>query len=365
MALLFYGGVSATTNTADAPSSTAFVTPHHETATGDKSGPKIQTDEQVGLRTGCFVRGYSCKADRMGDKTDAEARLAVVEEWLASLRQSLVIGDLTWEAVASDLRLLAVNYIVRRQLEALEAAVVLAKSGFGHLAVGFVRPALDELLWIDWVKGLSKAAAHELLLDMGKYDAVRSLVAQRGFVGDEVMQQLWYPVAFLDTAANQESELKGELKKRGEALGWGKRVSPLADWVAEQTGRGPLYRYLHSATSRSLHFSMGEAMRNGWGEPGGILTTIKPEFRSNRADFALYQLPRLFQDTLVTCDSLHEGAGIEFEVEDEGIANRILTASESLAACGAIPLVHAHEWNLGPDGLIGSRVETDAPLHGD
>ncbi|MGK8525063.1 hypothetical protein ACRS6B_27570 [Nocardia asteroides] len=309
--------------------------------------------------------GYVCKIDRMGDKTDSEARLAVVEEWLASLRQGLVVGDWTWEAVASDLRLLAVNYIIRRQLEALEATVVLAKSGFGHLAGGFIRPALNELLWIDWIKDLPKAAAHELLLDLGRYEAVRSLVAQRDFVGDQMMQKLWYPVAFLDTVAGQESELKGELKKRGEALGWGTRVSPPADWVAERTGRGPLYRYLHSATSRSLHFSMGEAMRNGWGEHRGVLTTIKPEFRSNRADFALYQLPRLFQDTLVTCDSLHEAAGIEFEVEDDGQARRILTASENLAACGAIPLVHACEWNLGPDGPVGSRVEINAPLEGD
>ncbi len=253
----------------------------------------------------------------------------------------------------SDLRLLAVNYVVRRQLEALEATVVLAGSGFGHLAVGFVRPALDELLWTAWVTDLPKAVAHELLLDMGQYDAVRSLVAQRDFVGDQVMQQLWYPVAFLDTAADRENELKGGLKKRGEALGWGKRVSPPADWVAEQTGRGPLYRYLHSATSRSLHFSMGEVMRHGWGEPGGVLTTLQSEFRSNRADFALYQLPQLFLETLLKCDSLHGWAGVDFDVADEEQARQFLTVSERLAACGAVPLVDAREWNLGPEGPVG------------
>ncbi|MBY8864049.1 hypothetical protein K7711_46835 [Nocardia sp. CA2R105] len=299
----------------------------------------------------------------MGDKTDSDARLALVEEWLASLRQSLVIGDLTWDSVESDLRSLAVNYIVRRQLEALEASVVLVKAGFGHLAVGFVRPALDELLWIDWIKDLPRAEAHELLSDMGSFDGVRSLVAQRGYAGDQVMQQLWYPVALLDAAAEQEKELKGELKKRGKALGWGNSAFPTSEWVAERTGRGPLFQYLHSATSRSLHFSMGEAMRNGWGEPGGILTTIKPEFRSNRSDFALYQLPRLFSDTLVACDSLREAAGLEFEVEDEG--ERFLAASENLTACGAVPLVHAHEWNLGPDGPLGSRAKKDDPSQGD
>lgn len=96
--------------------------------------------DRDGARNWLLHEGYACKIDRMGDKTDSEARLAVVEEWLASLRQGLVVGDLTWEAVASDLRLLAVNYIIRRQLEALEATVVLAKSGFGHLAGGSSGP---------------------------------------------------------------------------------------------------------------------------------------------------------------------------------------------------------------------------------
>ncbi|WP_331761092.1 hypothetical protein OG225_43320 (plasmid) [Nocardia sp. NBC_01377] len=289
----------------------------------------------------------------MSDTTASETRLAIVGEWLSALRRGLIIGDLKTEEVASDLRSLAVNYIVRRQVEALQAAVVLANAGLGHLAGGFVRPALDELLWIDWIKDLPKAAAHELLNDMGRHDTIRSLLAQREYVGDEVMQQLWYPVAALDAAVQQKDEVEAELRNHGETLGWGKGVYPRGEWVAERTGRGPLFRYLHSATSRSLHFSMGEVMRNGWGERGGMLTTIEPEFRRNRTDFALDQLPRLFSDTLAACHSLREAAGLEFEIEDGEESERFVTAAKNLAACGAIPLVHAHEWNLGPHGPLG------------
>jgi hypothetical protein len=42
---------------------------------------------------------------------------------------------------------IAANYILRPQLEALDATVVLGEAGLGHVAAGFIRPADDELLW--------------------------------------------------------------------------------------------------------------------------------------------------------------------------------------------------------------------------
>lgn len=285
----------------------------------------------------------------VNENVDVEARVAAVEVWLAAMKQALIIGDLAWDTAWSDLRRIAVNYILRRQLEALDATVVLAKVGLGNLAVGFVRPALDELLWMLWVKDLPQRDVQNLLMAMGRSDAIRSLVAQRTYVGDAVMQQLWYPVAFLDAQEQQLTRVKDELAKISEQFKWPGRPLPSASWVAEQTGHKDLYDYLHAAASRALHFSMGEVMRNGWGEPGGKLVTLKPEFREYRTDFTLYQLPILFLETVSACHKFFEYAGI-IEREDEALGKQVLAAAEALGKFGRVPLVHAHEWNLTPSG---------------
>lgn len=287
---------------------------------------------------------------------DGNSRLAAVERWIAAQKQALIVGDLPWETAWSDLRLIAVNYILRRQFEALDATVVLAKAGFGHLAVGFVRPALDELLWMLWIKDLPRKDANNLLSTMGRSDAIRSLAAQRAYVGDVVMQELWYPIAFLDAQEQQQPTVKAELKKLREQFNWSGSPLPSARWVAEQSGHKDLYDYLHAAASRALHFSMGEVMRNGWGEPEGKLTTLKPEFREYRTDFALYQLPVLFLETAIACGDFFKDAGI-FEPEDDALQERVTKTANAIGRFGRVPLVHAHEWNLTPSGPV--RLSTD------
>jgi hypothetical protein len=290
----------------------------------------------------------------VNENVDVEARLAAVEAWIAAQKQILVIGDLSWDTAWSDVRRIAVNYILRRQFEALDATVVLAKAGLGHLAVGFVRPALDELLWMLWVKELPQHDAQDLLMAMGRSDGIRSLLAQRTYVGDAVMQELWYPVAFLDAQEQQQTRVKDELKRFRTQFNWSGSPLPSASWVAEQSGQKGLYDYLHAATSRALHFSMGEVMRNGWGEPGGKLVTLKPEFREYRTNFALYQLPVLFLQTAVACEDFLEDAVI-IGPEDQALEEKVSAAAKDLGELGRVPLVHAHEWNLTPGGPLSLR----------
>ncbi|MGY5210075.1 DUF5677 domain-containing protein [Nocardia gipuzkoensis] len=287
----------------------------------------------------------------VNENGDVEARLAAVEAWIAVQKQLFVIGDLSWDEAWSDIRRIAVNYIVRRQGEALDATVVLAKAGLGHLAVGFVRPALDELLWMLWVKDLPQQEAQDLLMAMGYSDAIRSLLAQRAYVGDTVMQELWYPVAFLDDQEKKHAPVKETLKRFHKQFKWSGSPLPNARWVAEQCGHKDLYEYLHAATSRALHFSMGEVMRHGWGEPGGRLVTLHPGFREYRTDFVLHQLPLLFIKTMHACHDLLEAAGI-IQSQDEALQQRFLTATEFLSTFGRVPLVHAREYNLTPSGPL-------------
>lgn len=290
----------------------------------------------------------------VNERPDIKTRSSAVEAWITAQKTVVIIGDLSWDTAWSDIRRLAVNYILRRQFEALDATVVLVKAGLGHLAVGFVRPALDELLWMLWVKDLSQQNAQQLLVAMGRSDAIRSLLAQRAYVGDVVMQELWYPVAFLDAREQQQTHVKDELKKLGKQFNWSGQPLPSAKWDAEQSGHAELYDYLHAASSRALHFSMGEVMRNGWGEPGGKIVTLKPEFRQHQASFALYQLPVLFAKTLVACTDFQEDAGITYS-GDITLQEQVTTAAEALGQLGRVPLVHAHEWNLTPSGPLPLR----------
>lgn len=47
---------------------------------------------------------------------------------------------------------------------------------------------------------------------MGNWDSLRSLLAQRKYIGDEVMQQLWYTEHFLDAATQYRNTVRAELK---------------------------------------------------------------------------------------------------------------------------------------------------------
>lgn len=105
-------------------------------------------------------------------------------------------------------------------------------------------------------------------MTMGRNDAIRSLLAQRAYVGDSVMRELWYPVALLDAQEMQQTSVRDELNRLRKHFSRPVNPLPSPRWIAERSSHKDLYDYLHAATSRALHFSMGEVMRNGWGEPG-------------------------------------------------------------------------------------------------
>jgi hypothetical protein len=276
-------------------------------------------------------------------------RVEPVRELLSEIDKLVVIGHLDWREQNTNFLGLAINHTLRRQREALGAAVTLADTGQGHLAIGFVRPALDEWLWLTYLCRLDLAQANKLLGVMGRYDSVRSLSAQRDYIGDEAMTaQLWYPPGFVDVVVEQLPGLSDDLKKFGKELGWGKgkTVLPSAEWLAKQVGEEAEYKYLHSATSRAVHFSAGEVMRRGWGAPGGILVTDKPEFREHLTEFALDRLWRLWAGTLTA---------VLDRLDDAGIGTGSSPDAEmfkKLASMGKVPLVHAAEWNLTPEGPL-------------
>jgi hypothetical protein len=195
-------------------------------------------------------------------------RARAVGALLTAARRLIEVGDLRWEEVQEDYRLLVVNYVIRRQPESLEAALKLASENLAHLSVAFVRTALEEMLWVRFLASLEVETSQRLLLAMANYDGLRSLLAQRGFVGDDVMASLWYPVEFLDAAERKLVSVKEDLKQLRAELGW-RGTLPSGDWVAES-----VMRLLCMSTSilrpadctlfcwRSLPPRVGESERN-------------------------------------------------------------------------------------------------------
>lgn len=280
----------------------------------------------------------------------ATSRAKVIRELLPALHELFEVRDLKWDDATKDPRLLVINHAIRRQLEALNAALNLAAANLGHLSVTLVRPSLEEMLWIKYLSRLDLPVAERLLLAMSRYDGLRSLASQQRYVGDQAMRDLWYTADFLEAAGKTLPVVEAELVKLKVELKWSGGKLPSTEWIAKSVDELRIYEYLHSATSRSVHFSAGETLRRSWGEPGGIVTTEKPEFRMHLSDFALDELWRLFFETIEAAMPLLSDAGIDSE--ESLTDDRILPLLETLLALGRVPLVHAHEWNLTPEGPL-------------
>lgn len=111
-----------------------------------------------------------------------------------------------------------------------------------------------------------------------------------------------------------------------------------------------MYEYLYSATSRAVHFSVGEVFRRSWGAPRGIVVTDKMEFRRHLGEFALDSLWRLLFKTVEAALPFLDDAGI---VSSDALTDEpIIPLLRKVLACGRVPFVHAHEWNLTPDGPL-------------
>ena len=276
-------------------------------------------------------------------------RISAVEKFSELADRLFVIDDVAWaDAMDGDIRLLAINAAFRRQLESIRAALMLSTDGLGHLAVGFVRASLEEVMYLGFLQRLDLEPARKLFMALGQWDSFRSLLAQRAYVGDEVMRQLWFTDNHLRQAESLTAEVRDQLKALGKHYGWG-GLLPSGEWVAEQAGQRSLYDYLHSASSRALHFSAGEILRRAWGHPDGHVTTNKPEFRDHLTNFALHQLVLLFFETWSLLDDpAKAGVTLSEDVEE----SEVEAVVQVVAALGQVPLVHAHEWNLTPDGPL-------------
>jgi hypothetical protein len=254
------------------------------------------------------------------------------------------VRDLRWTDFLDDPLLLAEKVCILRQHEALRGALALNESGVGHLAVGFVRPACEEYIWLSYLNSIDRAKAGQLLLALNLSDFTRTLEAQRKFMGTDEMIAFGFPTAFLTEIESWPTITKTMIKELGGELGWpgDKGRVPSVQWFARQAGSGDLYDFLYSATSRVLHFSASEISRRTWMEDGApsVVKLDHPNYIEYRLDFALYWQVYLFALTLKAIK-----APSSFEVEESEVAEMMETL-QRWADFGKMPLITPEEMNL-------------------
>jgi hypothetical protein len=110
------------------------------------------------------------------------------------------------------------------------------------------------------------------------------------------MKTFGLAVRLADAEANNErmAEIRTLLRQK---LNW-RDKTPTVRFMAQATGEGKRYNFLYHATSRAVHFSVGELSRRGWGRPGQMRIGFDT-FEPYRATFAISWGWRLYIDTSI------------------------------------------------------------------
>ncbi|WP_327582219.1 DUF5677 domain-containing protein [Nonomuraea sp. NBC_00507] len=267
--------------------------------------------------------------------------------------------EITWKAGVENPKKLAAAFCVKRQIDGIRAAITLARAGLGHMSASFIRPACEDLFWLSYLDKLDAQVAKRLLGAMTALDASRSVIAQQQYSGKKTMTRLGFPAKFVKYSYANKLQSEAVLKELSGTLGWpntDEGVLPPTAWVAAQTGNSKLYDFLYSATSRVVHFSMGEVARRGWsipedGDPqNSIIDFNSPNHLNYRTDFALYWCCHLFALTWPTALSCLEA---DLEGADEGVLDVYTEALKRLASHGKVPVTLPSEFNLRTTARAG------------
>ncbi len=190
-----------------------------------------------------------------------------------------------------------------RQREALDAIISLCESGHSAFAVCLLRPAYEELLWVEYL-GQHSEVANELLIGTCQTGISESLEAQSEFLGRDKFQQTGFTMKFLKARVAQARQAQSTLRELGRKLGWRQgSSSPSVAFLSRKVGREKEYSYLYQATSRFVHFSPHELVRRAWGSPTAI-TISSAHFTGFWSAFALHWGLRIYIESFAACADL-------------------------------------------------------------
>lgn len=207
---------------------------------------------------------------------------------------------------------------ITRQREALDALVNLCETGHSAFAVCLLRPAYEELVWLEYLNKHSDIA-NDLLVKTVRHGIAESLKAQDEYLGRKEMRRLGFSMRFLKFHLANEQTLKMALRHLGSRLGWRNGAySPSFAFLSRQVGREKEYSYIYHATSRFVHFSPHELVRRAWGNPTEV-TIGSAHFVGYWSAFSLHWGLRIYINTCLACSELigskEEGPEIYEELE--------------------------------------------------
>jgi hypothetical protein len=228
--------------------------------------------------------------------------------------------------------------IIVRQFEGLGAMRTLIGAGNGNFGVLFLRPAFEELVWIEYLQKYPDIA-NKLLLRLTHHEVGKSIAAQLQYAGAKEMIEGGFTKTMVAGFLMADAVGRREIREIGNSLGWktGKRVLPSMSYLSEQVGRSDEYKFLYHGTSRYVHFSTQELLRRVWGVQGEV-TISSSTFRDYWQRFGMSWGARMFLDLLIVCVDDFD------EIIDGQLVPKLQEAQKLLQFFGGkIPIITADE----------------------
>ena len=272
---------------------------------------------------------------------DVEVLEKNIQEVLDLVRSFVeMASDLHWKESDGYLPIL-LRAILRRQFDSLETISHLVAEKKGYAAGPLLRPACEELIWIEYLVSIDHNDSEELVQCIAGREVLNSLRAQDKYFGRAETTQLGL-LSLLERSLAGKAHVHKRLRDLGTKLDWPSDTieagePPSVLWLAKKTGYKKTYEFLYHATSRSVHFSVHELVRRAWTKSGGSVSIRSSNFSQYWGAFALFWGLHLFLDSVVV---LSETPGMPKEELNQA---GLLPAIERIRAFGPVPIITARE----------------------
>jgi hypothetical protein len=271
-----------------------------------------------------------------------ELRLAVKDVVEALAKFVKKSSELKWVPEDGMLTLVS-RSVIRRQWESLSIVGELVDKSQGFAAVGLLRPACEEFLWMKYLASIPRPSAEMLVKSIGKKEILDSLRAQDARAGRTVTKALGLEPYLIQSEARARDQ-KRILKQLGAELKWepktieGGRL-PSTAFVAKATGETKIYNFLYHASSRFVHFSAHELLRRTWRGSGSV-TIDSGHFANYWDQFVLYWGVDLMISSFSEASKLGEDS-----IDDESLIDieKLNSAAIQIGKHGPVPIITAEE----------------------
>lgn len=256
----------------------------------------------------------------MNEVRDTPKNVRALREVCEDVRELLapqvkLLQEYAWTGSTEAQRLEFVKRAaVVRQFEAAEAVLCLVDAGHGAAAATMIRPAYEELLWIEYLKK-HDAVALELIQLLTRKELLDSYESQKQYLGQKGIREVGFNSRLSKRIEKGLRNPSKELQAMGASLCWRQgSQQPSVAFIARKVGRERQYNYLYQGTSRSVHFSPHELQRRVWGHHGSV-TIGSSRFERYWSDFALSWSFRILIETIILASYTDH---LETKVQENG-----------------------------------------------